>query len=382
MLSIIERKIILMGEDKDFVVTPWKVEGLVDYDRLIEQFGTERITQELRDRIYQITKEKHMLLERELFFSHRDLGWILDEYEKGNKFVLYTGRGPSGITHIGHLVPWVFTKWMQDKFDTRLYFQMTNDEKYFFESHLSLDDVRKFTYDNTIDLLALGFEPENTFVIQDIEHIDLLYEIAVEVARKVTFSTVKAVFGFDNSTNIGSTWHPAIQAVPAFLHSWLYGKTTPCIIPCAIDQDPFWRITRDASIQCSFVPGLKEGGKMSSSEPMSAVFTTDTPKMAKKKVMAAFTGGRTTVDEQRKLGANPDICSVFKYYMFLFMPDDKDLADIEQKCRGGEILCGECKQILAPMMMEYLEKHQAAREEVKDRVHEFSADRLREDIRR
>ncbi|MFW9975497.1 MAG: tryptophan--tRNA ligase [Candidatus Thorarchaeota archaeon] len=382
-----------MGEEKDdFVVTPWTVEGIVDYDRLIELFGTERITEELRKRMHKITGEKHFLLERNLFFSHRDLGWILDEYLKGNKFVLYTGRGPSGITHIGHLVPWMFTKWMQEKFDTRLYFQMTNDEKYFSEPHLSLDDVRKYTYDNTLDLLALGFEPENTYIIQDIEHIDLLYEIAVEVARKVTFSTVKAVFGFDNSTNIGFTWHPAIQAVPAFLHSWIYGKNTPCIIPCAIDQDPFWRVARDvaerlgyykpASIQCSFVPGLKEGGKMSSSDPMSAVFTTDTPKMAKKKVMAAFTGGRATVEEQRKLGANPDICSVFKYYNFIFMPDDSDLADIEQKCRSGEILCGECKQILAPMMMEFLEKHQAARAEVKDRVDEFSAARLRDDIRK
>ena len=121
---------------------------------------------------------------------------------------------------------------------------------------------------------------------------------------------------------------------------------------------------------------------MSASEPMSAVFTTDTPKKAKKKDMAAFTGGRTTVEEQRKLGGDPDICSIYKYYNFIFMPDDKDLADIEQKCRGGEILCGECKQILAPMMMEFLEKHQAAREEVKDRVDEFSAARLREDLRR
>ncbi|MHA3963758.1 MAG: tryptophan--tRNA ligase, partial [Candidatus Thorarchaeota archaeon SMTZ1-45] len=66
----------------------------------------------------------------------------------------------------------------------------------------------------------------------------------------------------------------------------------------------------------------------------------------------------------------------------IFMPDDNDLADIEQKCRSGDILCGECKQILAPMMMEFLEKHQAARDDVKDRVHEFSADRLREEIRK
>ncbi|MFW9868476.1 MAG: tryptophan--tRNA ligase [Candidatus Thorarchaeota archaeon] len=381
-----------MGEDKDFIVTPWKVEGKIDYDRLIEEFGTERITKELRNRIFKITKEKHFMLERELFFSHRDLGWILDEYEKGNKFIIYTGRGPSGHVHIGHLVPWIFTKWMQEKFDTRLYFQLTNDEKFFFESQLSLEEVQEFTYENILDFIALGFEPENTFVLRDIEHIDMMYELAARVAKKVTFSTAKAVFGFDNSMNIGGIWYPAMQAVPAFLHSWITGKKTPCIIPCAIDQDPHWRVTRDVaeklgyfkpgSIQCSFVPGLKEDGKMSASDPMAAIYTVDSPKLAKKKVMNAFTGGRTTVEEQRKLGANPDICSVFKWYNFIFMPDDKELDDIEKKCRSGEILCGECKQILAPRMLEFLEKHQAAREEAKERVDEFSASRLREEIRR
>lgn len=381
-----------MADEEEMVVTPWEVRGKIDYDRLIKEFGTERITPELKQRIYKITQEKHVMLERDYFFSHRDLKWILNEYEKKNRFTLYTGRGPSGHTHIGHLPTWIFTKWMQDRFDTRLYFQMTNDEKFVFEPQLDLDKVRKFTYENTLDLLALGFEPENTFIIQDIEHIDLLYEIAVQVAKKVTFSAARAVFGFDNSMNIGGIWFPAIQAVPAFIHSWIYGKKTPCIIPCAIDQDPYWRVTRDvaervgyykpASIQNRFVPGLKEGGKMSASDPMSTIFTTDTIKMAKKKVMNAFTGGRATVEEQRKLGANPDICSVFKYYEFMFMPDDKELEDIERQCRGGEILCGECKQILAPRVMEFLEKHQAAREEAKARVDEFSASRLRQDIRR
>lgn len=382
-----------MSDEKDeMIVTPYEVRGTLDYDRLVEEFGTQRIDRNLKEKMFKITGDKHFMLERDLFFSHRDLDWILKEYEKGNHFIIYTGRGPSGHTHIGHLVPWIFTKWLQDRVKTRLYFQMTNDEKYFFNSHLSLDDVKRYTYENTLDLLALGFEPEETYIIQDIEHIDMLYEIAVEVARRVTFSTVKATFGFDNSTNIGSIWHPAIQAVPAFLHSWIYEKNTPCLIPCAIDQDPFWRVTRDiaeklgyykpATIQCMFVPGLKEGGKMSASDEMSVIFTTDTPKMAKKKVMAAFTGGRTTVEEQRRLGANPDICSVFKWYKFIFVPDDKKLADIERPCRSGELLCGECKQMLVPMMVDFLEKHQAARDEVKDRVDEFSAARLREDIHR
>jgi tryptophanyl-tRNA synthetase len=333
-----------------------------------------------------------MYLERDLFFSHRDLDWLLDEYEKGNKFVIYTGRGPSGPVHIGHIVPWIFTKWLQEKFKTRLYFQLTNDEKFWFNEELTIKDVHHFTRENAIDLLALGFEPENTFLVDDIKHIGLLYEIAVRVAKRVTFSTAKAVFGFENSMNIGGIWYPAMQAVLAFLHSEITGNNTPCLIPCAIDQDPHWRVTRDvadklgyykpASIQNRFVPGLAEGGKMSASDPMSAIFMTDKPKLAKKKVMNAFTGGRATAEEQRRLGADPDVCSVFKYYNFLFVPDNKELADIERKCRSGEMLCGECKQILVPRVIDFLERHQSAREEVKDRVDEFSASRLMDEAKR
>ncbi|MCK4567364.1 MAG: tryptophan--tRNA ligase, partial [Candidatus Thorarchaeota archaeon] len=93
-----------MSDEKDeMVVTPYEVRGTIDYDRLIKEFGTQRITEELKERMYKIAGDRHVLLERDLFFSHRDLDWTLNEYEKGNKFVIYTGRGPSGHTHIGHL---------------------------------------------------------------------------------------------------------------------------------------------------------------------------------------------------------------------------------------------------------------------------------------
>ena len=117
---------------KTFTVTPWKVEGDIDYNRLIKDFGTEPINDELLARLKKHTREIHHFLRRKIFFSHRDMKWVLDEYEKGNKFYLYTGRGPSGNTHIGHLVPWIFTKWLQDKFDADLWFQLTDDEKYLF----------------------------------------------------------------------------------------------------------------------------------------------------------------------------------------------------------------------------------------------------------
>ena len=119
------------------VVTPWEVKGKVDYERLIREFGTQPLTPQLLERVEKHTDKLHLQLERKIFFSHRDLDTVLDLYDKGIKFVLYTGRGPSGPVHIGHLVPWIFTLHIQQKFNTRLYFQMTDDEKYLID-----DDAR------------------------------------------------------------------------------------------------------------------------------------------------------------------------------------------------------------------------------------------------
>jgi len=37
----------------------------------------------------------------------------------------------------------------------------------------------------------------------------------------------------------------------------------------------------------------------------------------------------------------------------------------------GEIVCGECKQLLTQRINEFLEEHQRKREEAKERLHEF-----------
>lgn len=105
---------------KEQNITPWDVEGAVvdgqvqaiDYDRLIEQFGTRRITAELLERFERLTGHKpHILMRRGMFFSHRDLEQILDRYEQGKPFFLYTGRGPSSDSmHMGHMIPFTFTK--------------------------------------------------------------------------------------------------------------------------------------------------------------------------------------------------------------------------------------------------------------------------------
>ena len=368
-------------EKNEMVVTPWEVKGKVDYERLIREFGTQPLTEELLQRIAKYTGELHLKLRRKLFFSHRDLNVVLDLYEKGVKFVLYTGRGPSGPVHIGHLVPWILTKHLQDRFETRLYFQMTDDEKFVVEDKLKLDEVKNFGYENALDLIALGFKPQNTFIIFDVKDIDLLYDIALEVAKRTTYSTARATFGFQDSTNIGWIFWPAIQAVPCFIHAKLTGENVPALIPAAIDQDPFWRITRDiapklgyykpAQIHCRFLPGLGRGGKMSASEPETSIFTIDPPDVVKGKIWNAFTGGRATVAEQRKLGGDPNMCTILQYFAYLFEEDDKKLAERERKCKAGEILCGECKTELTERVNKFLAEHQKKREKARNIVEKF-----------
>jgi len=367
--------------NEEFKVTPWEVTGKVDYARLIQEFGTEPIDDELLQRWKHVTGSIPMAMQRKIFFSHRDLKWLLDKYERGEKFVLYTGRGPSGDTHLGHLMPWMFTKYLQDTFDVPLYFQMTDDEKYLSKDELSLKDAISFSYENALDVIALGFDPKKTYIFSDLEYDKTLYRIAVEVAKRITFSTAKAVFGFDSSTNIGMIFFTSMQSAPAFLPSVQAGRNVPVLIPQAIDQDPHFRITRDvapklgfykpAAIHCTFLPSLAGSAKMSASLPETAIYTTDEPKTARKKILSAFTGGRVSVEEQRKMGGVPDVCAVFQYYYYVFEEDREKLSERERKCVGGEIMCGECKQDLADRVVRFLEKHQEKREEAKDKVLDY-----------
>jgi len=366
------------------VVTPWEVKGPVDYDRLIREFGISPIDDRILEKIEDLVGEVHYMLRRGIFFAHRDLDWVLNEYEKGNKFFLYTGRAPSGKTHIGHLIPWMFTKWLQDKFDVELWFQFPDEEKFLTKQNLSLEEVQRMTYDNMLDVIAIGFDPEKTHFLIDTKHAGVMYKEAVKVAKRITFSTVKAVFGFTNEQNIGAIFYTAMQAVPAFLPNVLNNTKRPCLIPHAVDQDPHFRISRDvipklgypkpASVQCKFLPSLKgmEEGKMSSSlGDEYTVYTTDDPKTVKRKIMKyAFSGGRSTVEEHRRLGGIPEIDVSYQWLTFL-EEDDKRLEEIYHKYKSGEMLTGELKQILIDKLNKMLEEHQKRREKAKELVDEF-----------
>lgn len=102
-----------------------------------------------------------------------------------------------------------------------------------------------------------------------------------------------------------------------------------------------------------FIPGL-QGGKMSSSVPESTITFTEPEEVVRKKVMAAFTGGRPTLAEQKDLGGEPDMCPLFLLNLFHMVEDDSELAEIKRRCLGGELLCGQCKKETAERVLAFI----------------------------
>ena len=120
-----------------------------------------------------------------------------------------------------------------------------------------------------------------------------MYPTVLQIQKLETYSQIKGIFGFTPADNIGKSSYPAFQAAPSFSSCFripLRGAVDmPCLIPCAIDQDAYFRMTRDvaprmgckkpALIHSTFFPPLQGvGNKMSGSLVHTAVYLTDTPK--------------------------------------------------------------------------------------------------------
>ena len=75
-------------------------------------------------------------------------------------FYLYTGRGPSSeALHLGHMLPFIYCKWMQEAFNVPFIIQITDDEKYFHKEGGDLEEFTNLAYENIKDILAIGFDP-------------------------------------------------------------------------------------------------------------------------------------------------------------------------------------------------------------------------------
>ena len=320
----------------------------------------------------------HPFLRRNIITHHRDFDVLLKALEEKKPLYIYTGRGPSSASmHLGHLVPFLFTRYLQQSLRSPVVIQITDDEKFLFRG-VELSVVEKNAQENIKDIMACGFDPDQTFVFQNTKYIQALYPNILRIQSKITNSQCFATFGIKPENNIGQTAFCAIQAAPAFASSFAHlDANALCLIPCGIDQDPYFRLTRDVApklgyakplLLCSeFLPSLKGvNEKMSSTVPDSAIFLTDTPTQIASKIKKSFSGGQVSKQDQLDKGADLSVDVAYQYLRF-FLEDDAELDRITQYYGPDpqykpKMMCSDVKKRAIEVVTEVIQRLQVRRD--------------------
>jgi tryptophanyl-tRNA synthetase len=373
-----------MTDEDDFTVTPYAVEGEVDYDRLLEQFGADELTDEQTERF---PDPVHPLVRRNVFYAERDVDPFLEAAQSNDPHSIVTGRGPSGPMHIGHVFPFYFAKYLQETAGTTVYIPFSDDEKYFLKDK-SMEEISGHTLDNLREILAVGFDPEKTRIVVDTADADVIYPLATAFGKEVTQATVDSTYG--DPENIGLSFYPAVQATHLLLPQLVEGRH-PTLVPIAVDQDPHVRVCRDiaakqrydvdkpGALLSKFLPNLEGPGKMSSSGDAPSILLSDDRDAVFDKIRThAYSGGKSSLEKHREEGGDPEVDVSYQFLYYFFEEDDERLEELAREYRAGELLSGEMKEAAAEKIAEFLEAHQERKAALGDLEEELEPFRLTE----
>jgi len=353
--------------DKDRL-DPWGTSSIKDYSRLLSEFGIEPAAP-LLPRF----KKPSPHLSRGIDFGQRDLGRILDAVDNNKPYAVMSGIKPDGAFHLGNKMTaddMIFFQSLSKK--SRVYYAIADVEAYA-DNGLSFAETARTAVRNVADILALGLDPERAVVYKQSEEMRVM-RLSTIFSRGVTNNMLRAIYG---ERQIGLYMSALIQAGDILMPQLPeFGGPKPVLVPVGADQDPHIRLSRDLADRYrsdfKFVPpsaiyhrlefALTGGYKMSKRVPESGFTLDDTPTEASKRVRVAFTGGRDTVEEQRRLGGRADICPVYDLYRFHFAKDDEHVECVYRECTEGVRLCGECKQEAIGLVKGFLEDHHKKRD--------------------
>lgn len=353
------------------LLDPWGETVVKDYEKLFSLFGIRPFA-ELLPQI----ENPHHLMRRGVVFGHRDFDLVLQAIKRGGKVALLTGFMPSGKLHFGH-------KMLLDQI---IYYQRAGVHVVLALADIEAYVVRRIPRSEALSIavseyvanaIALGLEKKNARIYFQSNMSAPYYRLMQMFSQKVTMAEMEAIYGQMSPAKVVASLTQAADILHPMLHE--YGGYELVFVPVGADQDPHIRLARDIADRFEKELGLRrpastyhrlmtglDGGKMSSSRPESAIFLTDPPPAAAQKFMRALTGGRPTVEEQRKLGGVPEKCAVYEMYVYHLIASDSALKKIWDDCKGGSLMCGECKLMGAELLKKWLTEHQARLEKARE----------------
>jgi len=353
------------------LIDPW-ASSSVDYEKLVNKFGIKKFSDILEN-----INNPMQLMKRGVIFGHRDFDKIIPLINEKKNFTVVTGMMPSGKMHIGHKMVVDQLKWYL-KNGGKLSLPIADMESYGARG-ISLEEAKEIAISEYLsNYIALGLDLNNKDVFVYLQsQLSYVKDLTFELSKKTNFNELKSIYGFTQSTNISHLYAPLVQVADILLPQIEeFGGPKHVVVPVGVDQDPHIKLSRDLSERFKskfgfispsstyhrFLTGLT-GGKMSSSEPKTAIYLNDTPEQAEKKVKSSKTGGRESLEEQKKLGGCPNQCVVYEMLVYHLIDSESELNKIYNDCVAGTLLCGECKAMTGDLMKKMFEKLNQKQEE-------------------
>ena len=218
-------------------IDPWSSDIIDDYQHLMDEFG-------LRPFDPTSVEDPAMVMRRGVVVGQRGFHLIADAIKKGEPYAMLTGLMPSGKMHFGHKMVIDQVIWYQ-RHGADIFIAVADIESYAARG-IPFDKARETAVEEYIkSYIALGLENKRTQIYFQSSRT-AVKDMAYMFGRKVTWSTIQAIYGFSESTNMSHIIAPLIQ-VGDILHVQLekYGGPRPTIVPVGLDQDPHIRFTRD-----------------------------------------------------------------------------------------------------------------------------------------
>ncbi|MBS7607365.1 tryptophan--tRNA ligase [Candidatus Bathyarchaeota archaeon] len=363
------------GSGGGFILDPFGTTLIEDYERLCTEFGI----QPFKPLLPKIPNPS-AAMRRGVIFGHRDFERILEAMSSGRDFAVMSGIKPTGEFHLGTLMTAREIVYFQQQGAVAFY--CIADVEAYEDNGIPFEESEKIAVNNVADILALGFDPKRGYIYRQSKE-NRVKDLAIMFSRGATLATMKAIYG---ERHMGLYLSALIQAGDILMPQLEdFGGPKPTVVPVGVDQDPHIRFTRDladrfyskfrfippSSTYHKLIKALDGGYKMSKRNPMSYFTLDEEPEIIAKKIFYAFTGGQPTAEEQRRLGGNPDICPIFDLYLFHFFEDDKDVIELYNDCKCGNILCGEDKARLTKIVTEFVREHQRKKRQCIDKAREI-----------
>ena len=341
-------------------IDPWGAVLFKDYERVIKDFGLEPFEPAL-------FPAPNRLMRRGIVFAGRDLKIIAEAIRLKKRFYVLTGIMPSAEKiHLGTKMVIENIRYFQEHGAKA--FILVADLESSATRGVSLAEARKRALDFYIPAyIALGINPKKTVFYFQSENKEVLH-LAYEFSKKITLNEFKAIYGTADPSRIMSASTQARDILYPQLK-----EEMPGIIPVGPDQDPHIRLTRDivkrvksthkfippSGLYNKYTPALNGELKMSKSRPEYMIELPEAIDSVCKKIRNALTGGRDTLEEHRRLGADIKKDMVFELLKQHLVEDDKALDKIYADYTTGKMTSGEIKLLACELMTKFMKEFEA-----------------------